>query len=226
MFWRSLVFSLFVCLSAHGFENDEHTVSELYQKWLALQVQIQIDDPLSKLVTLAIQAETLTKQYPLIPDFWALLGMIRAQQASLVSGLEGLKLAKQAKDMLQNALSLDPYVFYGVAYAELGWLYHRTPGWPFSFGSDKMAKHLFNKAVNINPRSIAANFRYAEYWFDQKDYAQAETFYEATLNAIKLHSPTELYNQDWSEHKKQLADQMLVKIHNRNSSLNDLHLSN
>tara|TARA_R110002167_G_scaffold153288_1_gene347437 strand:+ start:3151 stop:3828 length:678 start_codon:yes stop_codon:yes gene_type:complete len=225
MFWRCLVFfSLFVCLSTHSFEHDEHAVSELYQKWLALQVQV--NEPLPKLVTLANQAETLTKQYPLVPDCWALLGMIKAQQASLVSGLEGLKLAKQAKDMLQNALSLDPYVFYGVAYAELGWLYHRTPGWPFSFGSDKMARHLFNKAVNINPRSIAANFRYAEYWFDQKDYAQAETFYKATLKAIKLHSPIEPYNRDWSEHKKQLADQMLVKIHNKNIYLSNLSLSN
>jgi tetratricopeptide (TPR) repeat protein len=226
MFWRCLVFCLVVCLSAHSFENDEHAVSELYQKWLALQVQIQIDEPLPKLVSLANQAEMLTKQHPLVPDCWALQGMIKAQQASLVSGLEGLKLAKQAKDMLQNALSLDPYVFYGVAYAELGWLYHRTPGWPFSFGSDKMAKHLFDKAVNINPRSIAANFRYAEYWFDQKDYAQAETFYKATLKAIKLQSPTELYNQDWSEHKKRLADQMLVNIHSKNSYLSNHSLSN
>jgi Tfp pilus assembly protein PilF len=224
MFWRCLVFSLFICLSAQGFENEEHSVSELYQRWLVLQAQV--NEPLPKLITLANQTETLTKQYPLLADGWALQGMIKAQQARLMSGLEGLKLAKQAKNMLQKALSIDPYVFYGVAYAELGWLYHSTPGWPFSFGSDKMAKHLLNKAVNINPRSIAANFRYAEYWFDQENYAQAKTFFEATLDAIKLHNPSELYNQSWSKHKKQLTDQMLAKIHNRNSYLNNLDLSN
>jgi hypothetical protein len=91
-----------------------------------------------------------------------------------------------------------------VAYAELTWLYHRTPEWPFSFGSDKMAKHLLNKAVNINPTSIAANFCYAEYRFDQENYTQTETFFEATLKAIKLHSPTERYHQDWGEHKNNL----------------------
>jgi hypothetical protein len=224
MSWRCLVFSLFVCISAHGFESNEHSVSELYQRWLLLQVQP--NQHLSKLTTLAVQAESLTKQYPLVADCWALQGMIKAHQASLVSGLEGLKLAKQAKDTLQKALSINPYVFYGLAYAELGWLYHRTPGWPFSFGSDKMAKHLFYKAVNINPSSIAANFRFAEYWFDQENYVQAETFFQATLKAIKLHSPTELYNQAWSEHKKQLTDQMLTKIHNKNSYLNNLNLSN
>jgi tetratricopeptide (TPR) repeat protein len=224
MFWRYLVFSLFVCLSAQGFENQEYSVSELYLKWLLLQVHE--DQQLPELTALAKQAETLTKQYPLLADVWALQGMIKSQQASLESGLGGLRLAKQAKDLLQKALSIDPYVFYGVAYAELGWLYHRTPGWPFSFGSDKMAKHLFNKALNINPRSIAVNFRYAEYWFDQENYTQAETFFEATLKAIRLHSPIERYNQDWSEHKKQLADQMLAKIHNRNSYLNHLDLLN
>ncbi|WP_198556611.1 hypothetical protein [Paraglaciecola sp. MB-3u-78] len=224
MFWRCLVCSLFICLSAQGFENQEHSVSELYQRWLVLQVQTH--EQLPKLITLSNHAEILTKQYPLCADGWALQGMIKAQQARLVSGLEGLKLAKQAKNMLQKALSIDPSVFYGVAYAELGWLYHRTPGWPFSFGSDKMAKHLLNKAVNINPSSITANFRYAEYWFDQENYAQAEAFFEATLQAIKQHSPSEPYNQSWSLHKKQLTDQMLTKIHNRNSYLNNLDLSN
>jgi tetratricopeptide (TPR) repeat protein len=224
MFWRCLVFSLFICLPAQGFGNDEHTVSQLYQKWLALQVQS--NEQRSKLTTLANQAETLTKKYPLVADCWALQGMINAQQASLLNGLEGLKLAKQAKDLLQKALSIDPYVFYGVAYAELGWLYHRTPGWPFSFGSDKMARHLFNKAVEINPRSVAANFRFAEYWFDQENYVQAETFFQATLKAIKIHSPTEQYNQAWSEHKKQLTERMLTKIYNKNSYLNSLNLSN
>jgi tetratricopeptide (TPR) repeat protein len=197
-----LVFSLFICLSAQGFENQEHSVSELYQKWLLLQVHE--DQQLPELTALAKQAKTLTKHYPLLAVCWALQGMIKSQQTSVKSGLGGLRLAKQAKDMLQKALSIDPYVFYGVAYAELGWLYHRTPGWPFSLGSDKMAKHLLNKAVDINPISIAANFRYAEYWFDQENYTQAETFFEATLKAIKLHSPTERYNQDWGEHKNNL----------------------
>jgi tetratricopeptide (TPR) repeat protein len=224
MFWRCLVFNLFVCLSAQGFENEEHSVSDLYQRWLLLQVQT--NELLPKLTDLANQAETLTKQHPLIAERWALQGMIKAQQAHLVSGLGGLKLAKQAKDMLQKALSLDPYVFYGVAYAELGWLYHRTPSWPFSFGSDNMARHLFNKALNINPTSIAANFRFAEYWFDHENYVEAETFFKATLKAIKLHSPTELYNQTWIEHKKHLSDQKLAKIHIRNSYLNNLELSN
>jgi Tfp pilus assembly protein PilF len=224
MFWRCLVCSLFICLTARGFETEEHSVSELYQRWLVLQVQT--NDQLPTLTTLANQTETLTKQYPLFADCWALQGMITAHQARLVSGLEGLKLAKQAKNMLQKALTIDPYVFYGVAYAELGWLYHRTPGWPFSFGSDKMAQHLLNKAVNINPRSIAANFRYAEYWFDQENYTQAETFFDATLQAIKLHSPSERYNQSWSQYKKQLTNQILSKIHNRNSYLNNPDLSN
>lgn len=224
MFWRCLFFSLLLSLSAQGFEGEEYSVSELYQTWLVLQVQA--DEPLDKLTSLANQAKTLTKQHPLVADCWALQGMIYAQQADLVSGLEGLKMAKQAKDMLQKALSLDPYVFYGEVYAELGWLYHRTPGWPISFGSDKMAKHLFDKAININPRSIAANFRYAEYWFDQENYAQAKTFFQATLHAIKLHSPTEPYNQTWREYKKQLTDQMLKRIYNKNSHLNGLSLSN
>ena len=79
---------------------------------------------------------------------------------------------------------------------------------------------------------MAANFRYADYWFDQENYAQADTFFEATLQAIKLHNPSERfnpserYNQSWSQYKKQLTNQMLSKIHNRNSYLNNPDLSN
>jgi hypothetical protein len=66
MLWRYLVFSLFVCLSAQGFENQEYSVSELYLKWLLLQVHE--DQQLPELTALAKQAETLTKQYPLLAD--------------------------------------------------------------------------------------------------------------------------------------------------------------
>jgi hypothetical protein len=138
--------------------------------------------------------------------------MFKSQQASLESGLAGLRLAKQAKDMLQKALPIDPYVFYGVSYAELGWLYHLTPGWPFSFGSDKMAPHLLNRALYINPGSIAANFRYAEYGFDQENDAQAETFLKATLQAIKLYNPSERYSQSWSQYKNNLQTKFYQKF--------------
>ena len=69
MFWRCLVFSLFICLTAHGFENEEHSVSELYQRWLLLQAQT--NEPLPKLDALANCTETLTKQYSLVADCWA-----------------------------------------------------------------------------------------------------------------------------------------------------------
>ncbi|MFQ3192542.1 MAG: hypothetical protein ACI936_003694 [Paraglaciecola sp.] len=88
---------------------------------------MQTNEPPPKLTALANQIETLAKEYLLSADLKALQGMIKAQQASL----GGLKLAKQANDMFQNALSTDPYVFYDVTYAELGWLYHCTPGWRF-----------------------------------------------------------------------------------------------
>jgi hypothetical protein len=59
MFCRCLVCSLFICLSAQGFENQEHSVSELYQKWLLLQVHEH--QQLLELTALAKQAKTLTK---------------------------------------------------------------------------------------------------------------------------------------------------------------------
>jgi hypothetical protein len=58
--------SLFICVSAPGFENHEYSASELYQRWLLLQVHE--DQQLLELTSLAKQAETLTKQYSLLSD--------------------------------------------------------------------------------------------------------------------------------------------------------------
>ncbi|MFT6779593.1 MAG: hypothetical protein ACJAV1_003536, partial [Paraglaciecola sp.] len=51
MLWRYLVFILFVCSPAQGFDNQEYSVSALYQKWLLLQVHE--DQQLSELTALA-----------------------------------------------------------------------------------------------------------------------------------------------------------------------------
>jgi hypothetical protein len=75
MFWRCLVFSRFICLTAQGFENES----------------------LPKLITLANQTETLTKQYPLVADCWAL----QRTFATLSIGLT-------KKTILKQRLSLKP----------------------------------------------------------------------------------------------------------------------
>lgn len=182
-------------------------ITALYQQWIEVQVEQGEEIQAQTYQQLIGQAEQLRRSHTNIAESWALSGMIKSHHAEKTGGLEGLKSAKQARKELQKALSLDPYVFYGNTYAELGSLYFRTPSWPFSFGSEKMAEKLFYKGLDINPHGLLTNLRFGEYWFAKKDYALASQYLSAATQAI---SPLE--NSLWVNRQNEKANYLLRKI--------------
>jgi Tfp pilus assembly protein PilF len=81
-----------------------------------------------------------------------------------------LSLAKDAK----KPLEIDESALNGSAYASLGTLYHKVPGWPLGFGDDDTAKEMLEKAMLINPNGIDSNYFYGEFLFDEKKYIQKQ----------------------------------------------------
>ena len=57
----------------------------------------------------------------------------------------------------------------GSALTSLGVLFHKVPGWPIGFCSDKKAEKLLKKALKINPNGIDPNYFYGEYLYDERD---------------------------------------------------------
>jgi len=182
-------------------------ITALYQQWLKVQVEQGEEIQARTYQQLISQADQLCQRYGDIAESWALSGIIKSHHAAKTGGLEGLKSAKQARKELQRALSLDPNVFYGNTYAELAALYFRTPAWPFSFGSEKMAEKLFHKGLTINPHGLVTNLRFGEYWFAKKDYALASQYLSAATHAI---SP--LDNSLWADQQNDKAKYLLSKI--------------
>jgi protein-disulfide isomerase len=80
---------------------------------------------------------------------------VQVEQGEEIQAQTYQQLFSQAEQLRQDYANvaespfLDPYVFFGNTYAELGSLYFRTPSWPFSFGSEKMAEKLFYKDIYI-----------------------------------------------------------------------------
>jgi tetratricopeptide (TPR) repeat protein len=156
----------------------------LYLSCLQIETEQNGEDLQHSYEQLLAQVRQLKEAEPQESQYWALSGIIKSHYASQIGGLTGLTVAKQAREDLQKALSMDPEVFSGIAYAELANLYHQTPNWPFSFGSDKMAEKLFHKAVEINPQSLLSNLYFGRYWYEQHNYLLAK-HYLASASSIK-----------------------------------------
>ena len=97
-------------------------------------------------------------------------------RAAAKGGLGALKYAKAAKKSFEKALRLDETALQGAAMTSLGVLYHKVPGWPIGFGSDKKAEMLLTNALSLNSDGIDPNFFYAEYLFDEREYDKAMVY--------------------------------------------------
>ncbi len=144
---------------------------------------------------------------------------VQVEQGEEIQAQTYQQLFSQAEQLRQDYANvaespfLDPYVFFGNTYAELGSLYFRTPSWPFSFGSEKMAEKLFYKGIYIDPRGLVTNLRFGEYWFAKKDYALASQYLGAATQVI---SP--LKNSLWVSQQNEKTNYLLSKIKQKSRS--------
>ena len=103
--------------------------------------------------------------------------------AGAKGGLGALGLAKDSRARLEAALKIDESALNGSAHTSIGTLYHKVPGFPVGFGSDKKAKEHLQRGLNINPDGIDPNFFYGEFLFDEGEYQQALNHLQKALNA-------------------------------------------
>jgi tetratricopeptide (TPR) repeat protein len=115
------------------------------------------------------------------PLIWE--GIVLSTAAGVKGGLGALGLAKDSRAKLEAALKIDPKALQGSAYTSLGTLYHKVPGFPVGFGSDKKAREYLEKSLAINPDGIDPNYFYGEFLFDEDDYAGAKKHLEKALKA-------------------------------------------
>lgn len=156
----------------------------IQQRWA--QANYQIEDEAQKMAAfedLIQDASALTEASPNNADYWIWLGISKSTYAGVKGGLGALGFAKEARDSLKKALEIDPTALNGSAYTSLGILFHKVPGWPIGFGSDKTAEKLLKKALAVNPEGIDPNYFYAEFLFNDGEYQKAKMHLEKAQNA-------------------------------------------
>lgn len=132
---------------------------------------------------LAAQAAALTAKYPQRPEALIWEGIVLSTYAGVKGGLGALGLAKQSKAKLEAALAIDEKALDGSAHTSIGTLYHKVPGFPVGFGSDKKARQHLERSLAINPKGIDPNYFYGEFLYDEGDYAKALQHLETALAA-------------------------------------------
>ena len=176
---RTMLTAMFIAFFYSGVSNAEmnDAVVALQNRWAEVNYQLSGDEQVDAFEVLAARADEITSQYPDSAEAWIWSGIIKSTYAGAKGGLGALSLAKASRRDLERAMDIDPDAMNGSAYTSLGTLYYSVPGWPVGFGDDDKAEELLTKALEIAPDDIDANYFYAEFKRDQKEYDAAMAYY-------------------------------------------------
>lgn len=138
-------------------------VAELRHRWEAITTAMPEERREAALESLAERSAELLDAYPRQGPVLVWRGIVLASHAREAGGLAALGSAKQAREVLERAVALDPEGHNGSAWVTLGALYDRAPGWPVAFGDAETAERMFQRALSIRPQGIDVHYYYAAF---------------------------------------------------------------
>jgi tetratricopeptide (TPR) repeat protein len=178
------VFSLILLLPTVIFaQSVDDIVFELQKDWAIANYEMSGEAQIKAYEALIEKSDAAVKNNRNSAEVLVWNGIIKSAFAGVKGGIGALSYAKQARKSLEASLKIDDHALNGSAYASLGTLYAKVPGWPIGFGNDEKAALYLSKALEINPDGIDPNYFYAEYLLDKKDYAGAEKYLLKALDA-------------------------------------------
>jgi len=180
---KKLVF-LALLLPAMSFADaTDDIVSRLQKDWAVANYEMTGNAQIKAYEALIEQANAAAADNPGSAEILVWTGIIKSAFAGVKGGLGALGYAKEAKKALEKSLEINDKALDGSAYASLGTLYFKVPGWPVGFGSDKKAVQFLTKALELNPDGIDPNYFYADYLRKKKEFEAAEKYLLKAQNA-------------------------------------------
>lgn len=155
---------------------------------------------------LARFAGSLVEKYPsrVEPMIW--YGIVTSEEAGMASALSAMGYAKKAKSILEGAYQQDPAALDAGAATSLAVLYYRVPGWPIGFGNNRTARALLEEAVERAPDGMDANYFYADFLMNRRDYAKA---YKVLKHALSL--PVQGDRPLWDKNRRMVIKQLIAE---------------
>lgn len=178
------VLTLSLLPSATFAESLDDQIAGIQKQWAHAKYEIEgKDDKVAALHKVEEQAQILVVTYPNNPEPKIWLATALSTEAGIVRGLGVLGKLKEAKSLLEQAITQNPRALDGQAHVILGAMYFQVPGWPIAFGDNDKAKEHLDKAVALNPNGVDGNFFYGEFLRETGHHAEAKDYYEKAINA-------------------------------------------
>ncbi|NZA27857.1 hypothetical protein H0E84_15875 [Luteimonas sp. SJ-92] len=164
-------------------EPGTPTIEQIRDRWAEISYQLPKAQRESAFEELARQVEGVRQARPRDAEALIWEGIVLSSLAGEKGGMGALGLVKRARADFEAALEIAPDALDGAAYTSLGALYYQVPGWPLGFGDDDTARTLLRQGLAIDPDGIDANYFYADFLRDQKDWRGAKEGFEKALAA-------------------------------------------
>ena len=183
MFFLILMTTALLVGTAVAGEPATGSVNQVRDRWAQINYQLPKPQREAAFEELLHQSEKIRQANS--RDAAALIweGIVLSSLAGEKGGMGALGLVKRARADFEAAIKLDAGALDGAAYTSLGALYYQVPGWPLGFGDDAAARTMLRKGLAIDPDGIDANYFYADFLRDQKDWAGARTAFQKALAA-------------------------------------------
>jgi tetratricopeptide (TPR) repeat protein len=189
----------------------QEMVTQLQEQWTTANYELKDDEQIFAFEKLIARVDQMKTNQPSQALSWLWSGIVKSSFAGAKGGLGALSLAKEAKKDFEKSLQLDEKLLQGSAYASLGLLYHKVPGWPLAFGDDEIAEEMLKKSLAINPKGIDINYFYGEYLYDEREYKKAKHYLLAAQQA-PLRDDWQLADSYRQQEIKKLLFKTLKKI--------------
>ena len=164
-------------------ESDLKVIQAVKDEWETTFYTLPQDQQEPLLKTLSMKAETLIQRYPDSADPYIVAALIQCSLAANEGGFSALGRVKKARQLVQQSMAKDPLAMDGSGYVILGNLYYRLPGWPLSFGDNKVARSYLETALRLFPDGLDTNYFYGDFLLDEGDAAAALPYLEKAERA-------------------------------------------
>ena len=184
LLFATMLLPLWLAPSAQADELSD-AVHALQSEWAVANYQTSEKDKQPAFEALVAKASALTAKYPdrAEPKIWE--AIIRAGLAGAMGGLSSLFNAmpqmEQGRDLLLEAEKIDPKAMNGSIYTTLGSFYYMVPGGFVGFGDTDKARAYLDKALEIAPDDMDANYFNGDFWLEEKKYDKAIPYFEKVL---------------------------------------------
>lgn len=192
-------------------------IRNLQTEWENVFYGLPTEQHAERFKSLLDRLDAIEAQYPEAAPPKVLKAMVLCTYAGTERGLGALNTIEKARDLLRNAIQIDPRALEGSAWITLGNLYQRLPGWPISFGDNTLAREYLDNALKMFPSAMDTNYFYGNFLLEQGEYDEALTYLEKA-NSIPLTEKAGIADQQL----KHQIEQALLAAHEHRASSDDL----